>query len=84
MARLTERLLEQGKRQGIHQGLQQGIHQGMQQGELAVLSRQLSRRFGPLSPDVEQRLQQASTDELERWADNILDAWTLEDVFSVH
>jgi hypothetical protein len=35
-------------------------------------------------PDVEQRLQQASTDELEHWADNILDARTLEDVFSVH
>lgn len=80
MTRLTERLLEQGKQQGIHQGL----HQGRQQGELAVLSRLLVRRFGPLSPEVEQRLRQAGTDELERWAENILDAATLEDVFRLH
>lgn len=76
MTRLTERLLEQG--------MQQGMHQGRQQGELTVLSRQLSRRFGPLSLEVEQRLQQAGTEELERWAENILEARTLEEVFSLH
>jgi hypothetical protein len=49
-----------------------------------VLSRLLVRRFGPLTAEVEQRLQQAGTDELERWAENILDAPTLEDVFRLH
>ncbi len=68
MTRLTERLLDQG----------------MQQGELAVLSRLLTRRFGPLTPEVERRLQRAGIEELERWAENILDAETLEDVFRLH
>lgn len=100
MTRLTERLLEQGMQQGLQQGMQQGLQQGMQkgmqqglqqgeqqgrqQGELVVLSRLLVRRFGPLTAEVEQRLQQAGTDELERWAENILDAPTLEDVFRLH
>lgn len=78
--RLTERLLEQGKQQGLHQGK----HQGMQQGEVTVLSRLLVRRFGTLTPEIEQRLQQADTKELERWAENILDAETLDDIFSLH
>ncbi|THF62998.1 DUF4351 domain-containing protein [Pseudothauera nasutitermitis] len=76
MAGLTERLLTQGR--------QQGMQQGMQQGELAVLSRQLARRFGPLDPAVTERLQKASSAELEHWADNILDARTLDDVFGAH
>jgi len=76
MTRLTERLLEQGK--------QQGLHQGMQQGEVTALSRLLVRRFGILTAEIEQRLQQADTKELERWAESILDAETLDDVFSLH
>ncbi|MBE7374219.1 DUF4351 domain-containing protein [Pseudomonas lopnurensis] len=81
MTRLTERLLEQGKQQGIHQGIEQGLEQGMQRGELTVLSRLLIRRFGPLAPEVEQRLQQAGLEELERWAENVLEAKTLDEVF---
>ncbi len=84
MTRLTERLLEQGKQQGLHQGMQQGIQQGMQQGELTVLSWLLVRRFGSLAPEIEQRLRQAGIEELERWAENVLDAKTLDDVFSLH
>jgi hypothetical protein len=71
-ARLSERLLAEGRQQGI------------QRGELELLIRLLTRRFGPLAPQVAQRLQRATTAELERWADNILDARTLEEVFGVH
>ena len=31
-------------------------------------------RFGTLTPEIEQRLQQVGIKELERWAENILDA----------
>ena len=48
---------------------------------LAMLSRQLERRFGPLDPAVTERLQKASTPELEHWVDNIFDARTLDEVF---
>lgn len=68
MVGLTERLLNEGR----------------QEGELNVLLRLLTRRFGPLDAATEQRLQRASSDELERWADNILDAQTLDEVFIYH
>ena len=66
MVGLTERLLNEGR----------------QEGELNVLIRLLTRRFGPLDASVQQRLQQASFDDLERWADNILDAKSLDEVFA--
>jgi len=58
-----------------------GIEQGLQQGEVIVLKRLLTRRFGPLPAWAEQRLEQASPPELEGWADRVLEAQRLEDVF---
>ena len=72
MTGLTERLRQEGRRQG------------KQEGELAILSRQLERRFGPLGPAVTERLQKANAAEVERWADNILVARTLDEVFGTH
>lgn len=65
----------------IEQGMQQGMLQGMQQGEEKVLERLLTRRFGHLSEATRNRPKSANTDQLERWADNTLDAQTLDDVF---
>lgn len=56
----------------------------MLEGERGLLHRQLTRRFGPLDEQTETRLQQATTADLERWADNILDARTLDEVFTAH
>jgi len=73
---LAERVIEwteEWKQQGLQQGLQQEAHK--------LLQRQLTRRFGPLAPDTRARLEAATLDQLERWAENILDAATLEDVF---
>ncbi|MFT3799985.1 MAG: DUF4351 domain-containing protein [Burkholderiaceae bacterium] len=62
-----------------------GLRERMrQEGELAVLSRLLERRFGPLDPAVTERLQKASSAELERWADNFVDARSLDEVFGTH
>jgi len=87
-AGLTEGLaqgMQQGMRQGMQQGIQQGmlrgVAQGMTQGEQTLLLRQLHRRFGELPEATRQRLEQASTDELETWADRVLDAKTLAEVF---
>ena len=76
MAGLTERLL--------NEGMQKGRLEGRQEGEQNLLLRQLTRRFGPLDAATEQRLEQASQEELERWADNILDAQALDEVFTRH
>jgi hypothetical protein len=58
-----------------------GIEKGIHQGETLVLRRQLTRRFGPLPAWVEQRLEEASAAQLEAWAERVLDAAQLEEVF---
>ncbi len=62
-------------------GIQQGMQQGIQQGEVFILKRQLRRRFGELPLALEQRLNEASIGELESWAEHILSANTLDEVF---
>ncbi|WP_211218514.1 DUF4351 domain-containing protein, partial [Tepidiphilus margaritifer] len=68
--------------QGLQKGLQQGLQKGVLQGEALLLQRQLTRRFGPLPEWARQRLHDATSDELETWADRVLDAQRLEDVFA--
>jgi predicted transposase/invertase (TIGR01784 family) len=55
--------------------------EGRQEGEQVLLLRQLKRRFGPLPEWVELRLAQAATDQLERWAERVLEAPTLAAMF---
>lgn len=76
------------ERIGIEKGIQQGVllgrQEGRQEGEVAVLERLLSRRFGSLSSETRARLAGATLEQLEQWAENILDADSLEAVFSGH
>ena len=73
--------IARGIERGIEQGMEQGIERGRTEGERAVLARQLQRRFGQLPPEAAERLERAPETELETWADNVLDAETLDDVF---
>lgn len=61
-----------------------GINKGIQQGEANVLVRLIAKRFGPQGDDLQTRLKTATLEQLEQWAENILDAETLEDVFKSH
>ena len=74
-------VIARARDEGMQQGMQQGMRQGRVEGERAVLERLLRRRFGLLSPEVAERLDQASAADLETWAENVLDAQTLDDVF---
>ena len=65
----------------IERARDEGMQQGRVEGERTVLERLLRRRFGLLSPAVAKRLSRASASELETWAENVLDAETLGDVF---
>ena len=73
--------IERGVQQGIEQGIEQGMNRGRVEGERALLRRQLRRRFGVLSPETVERVDQASARDLESWAENVLDAGTLDEVF---
>ena len=73
--------IEQGMSRGIEQGMSRGMNRGRVEGERALLRRLLRRRFGVLSRETVARVDHASTRDLESWAENVLDAGTLDEVF---
>ena len=83
MAGVIQRARDEGRQEGLDQGMARGTRQGRVEGERALLERLLQRRFGLLSPGVAERLRRASAGDLETWADQVLDANTLDDVFRV-
>ena len=64
--------------------IERGIQQGKLEGEATVLERQLAKRFGPLADETRGRLKSASAEQLELWAERILDAPTLAAVLEDH
>lgn len=70
-----------GKNEGREEGRKEGREEGLQKGKGEILIRQLQKRFSSLPAKIEEKISQATESELEQWADNILDAGTLEDVF---
>ena len=73
---------ERGLAQGRQEGRQEGREQGFLQGEASLLRRQLRRRFERLPSWADERLERASRDELESWAERLIEARALEDVFA--
>jgi hypothetical protein len=67
---------------GRKEGQRQGQRQGRKQGEAMALLRLLGRRFGALPEAVTARVTLASTAEIERWLDRVLDASSLDEVFA--
>jgi len=53
-------------------------------GQMALLYRLLTAKFGELTPNAQQQLQTAEPEQLEHWAERVLTAETLEQVFSHH
>ena len=72
-----------GEIRGEIKGEIRGEIKGEIKGEMGLLRRLLIRRFGPLDADTQSRLNQATLEQLGVWADNILEAATLEDVFKM-
>ncbi len=70
------------ERLGREEGLEEGRKEGRKEGQVKVLRRQLTRRFEQLPAWALERLEQSTPADLERWADRILDARRLEDVFA--
>jgi hypothetical protein len=79
-AMLAERVKE-WEAELLLQGRQEGRREGRQEGELALLRRQLRKRFGELPPSVSARLEGAQAAQIESWGERLLDARRLSDVF---
>ena len=60
--------------------LQSALADARSAGRAEVLLKQLTKRFGPLQEAVVTRVRTATLDELDRFAERVLDAESLEDV----
>ena len=65
------------------EGIQIGQAMGKAEGKADLQLRQLRRRFDPLPETVMAKVRNASENQLNEWADNILGARTLDMVFGV-
>jgi hypothetical protein len=57
---------------------------GKLEGKLETLTRQLTRRFGPLPEWATHRLSTGTGEQLDTWSDRVLDAANLAEVFGGH
>jgi predicted transposase YdaD len=65
----------------IYQEIQQeGEERGILKGEQTVILRQLARRIGDVSPELQSQIQSLSLYQLEALADALLDFSTLADL----
>ena len=71
-----------GEARGRLAGKAEGEREGKQKGQSTLLHRQLQAKFSTLPANLEQRLQNASEDELAIWAERVLFAESLEQVFA--
>jgi len=74
----AERLRREGRAEGIAAGKAEGIAEG----RIETLLRQIAKRFGAPSPADVDRIRSATTADLDRWTDRILDAKSLADLFA--
>uniref|UniRef100_UPI0020C49F6C DUF4351 domain-containing protein n=1 Tax=Oscillatoria sp. HE19RPO TaxID=2954806 RepID=UPI0020C49F6C len=57
----------------MEQGIEQGLEQGMRQATVSLVQRQLNRRCGGISPELDLAVQQLSTPQLEELSEALLD-----------
>ena len=62
--------------------IEKGIEKKVEHGQASLLGKQLGKRFGALTPETEEKLQAADSDQLERWAIRLMDANKLDEIFS--
>jgi len=76
----------EGYEQGLERGILRGMLRGMEIGEIkgkeALVSHLLELRFGQLTKDIRQRLKESEAKNLMIYAQRVLDAKSVEDVFS--
>jgi predicted transposase YdaD len=63
------------------EGLEQGLRKGRAEGRAELVLKQLTLRFGTLPEETVRQVRGASIDELDRWAERVLDAGSIDEVF---
>ena len=80
----SEKWISEGEARGLQEGRKEGRKEGEAQGRAAILHRLLVKRFGKNIIDLrlQERLMNSSPEQLDVWAERILDAKTIDEVFS--
>ena len=64
---------QEGRQEGKQEGRQEGILEGKQEGKEELLALQVQRLFGPVSPEVSERINRLSSDQLNELGKALLD-----------
>jgi hypothetical protein len=75
------RMERRARNEGHQEGWEEGREEGREEEAARVLRRQLSRRFGGVPQWAEEKLSSADAEQLEEWAEELVIANSLEDVF---
>lgn len=79
---LAQRWKNEGERDGLKKGREEGREEGRLEARRSLVGRLLRLKFRSLPPAAERRLAAATSDELTLWADRIVSATTLDDIFA--
>ena len=77
---IYQEILQEGEQKGERLGEERGILKGKLEGEQTVILRQLARRIGEISPELQSQIQSLSLYQLEALADALLDFSSLADL----
>jgi predicted transposase/invertase (TIGR01784 family) len=79
----AQRLREEGRQEGRLEGRQEGRQEGRLEGSRTLLLRVIQQRFGTkLEPTMEQRLRNATLEQVEAWSSRVLTAASLAELFA--
>jgi hypothetical protein len=79
---IAEEARQQGRQEGLQEGRQEGLQQGLHHGQSVLLVELLRIKFGSVDEQVIQQLNAADESALRRYAQRILSAATLTEVFA--
>ena len=81
----AEQLREEGRMQGLERGLERGREEGREEGRRAgqarLLIKLLDLRFGAVAYGYAGRVHAADEAQVDQWAERVLDAADIDEVF---
>ena len=75
--------LDEGHKKGLDEGHKKGLDEGHKKGVQDTLCRMLRLRFGDVPASMQQRIDAAGIEQLERWMERLFVAISLDEVFLI-
>lgn len=75
-----QRIIREGRAEGIQQGIQQGIGEGEKEEAIALVSRLIKKRFPERGETIRETLQNLSVEQMESLAESLFDFTSFDDV----